>query len=76
MDYAVTSLCVALGLPYVAASSYGHTAVVDSFPVTDYPRQGRLFEFYVLWLKFVMVGSVIVFSSLVPRLCIRWIGSA
>ncbi len=56
MDYAVTSLCVALGLPYVAASSYGHTAVVDSFPVTDYPRKGQLSQFCRVQLTFVMVG--------------------
>ena len=39
-DYAVTSLCVALGVSYVAASSYGHTAVVDCYPSLLLPRDG------------------------------------
>ncbi|CAI8045258.1 hypothetical protein GBAR_LOCUS25050 [Geodia barretti] len=39
-DYAVTSLCVALGVSYVAASSYGHTAVVDCYPPPLLPRDG------------------------------------
>jgi hypothetical protein len=39
-DYAVTSLCVTLGVSYVAASSYGHTAVVDCYPSPLLPRDG------------------------------------
>ncbi len=30
-DYAVTSLCKALRLPYATASSYAHTAIAEGF---------------------------------------------
>ena len=39
-DYAVTSLCVSVGVAYVAASSYGHSAVVDCYPSPFLPRDG------------------------------------
>ena len=39
-DYAVTSLCSALSLPYVSASSYGHTAIAECYPALDYPTGG------------------------------------
>ena len=39
-DYAVSSLCVFLFLPYVSASSYGHSVVVDCFPVPPSPQKG------------------------------------
>lgn len=40
-DYAVTSLCSSLGLPYVSASSYGHTAIAECYPVVPYPTKGH-----------------------------------
>ena len=39
-DYAATSLCAALGLPYISASSYGHTAIAECYPALDYPSKG------------------------------------
>lgn len=39
-DYAVTSLCVSLSLPYVSASSYGHSAVAECYPAVEYPQKG------------------------------------
>ncbi|KAL5476146.1 hypothetical protein EMCRGX_G026057 [Ephydatia muelleri] len=39
-DYAVCSLCAQLSLPYVAASSYGHTAIAECYPVLARPKQG------------------------------------
>jgi molybdopterin/thiamine biosynthesis adenylyltransferase len=39
-DYAVSSLCAALCLPYLSASSYGHSAVVDCYPSPLWPGDG------------------------------------
>ena len=39
-DYCVTSLCSSLSLPYVSASSYGHTAIAECYPAVDYPSRG------------------------------------
>ena len=39
-DHSVTSLCSSLSLPYVSASSYGHTAIAECYPAVDYPSRG------------------------------------
>ena len=39
-DYSVTSLCASLSLPYISASSYGHTAIAECYPAVDYPSRG------------------------------------
>lgn len=39
-DSAVTSLCIALSLPYVSASCYGHTSIAECYPPPDNPRNG------------------------------------
>ena len=40
-DYALTSLCTSLSLPYISASSYGHTAIAECYPVIDCPKRGQ-----------------------------------
>lgn len=39
-DYAVMSLCTSLSLPYVTASSYGHTAIAECYPALAVPQKG------------------------------------
>ncbi len=39
-DTAVMSLCVCLGVPYITASSYGHTAIAECYPPGDLPGSG------------------------------------
>lgn len=39
-DYAVMSLCTSLSLPYITASSYGHTAIAECYPALDIPQKG------------------------------------
>ena len=39
-DYAVCSLSTALGLPYVSANSYAHSAVVECYPPPLTPKSG------------------------------------
>lgn len=39
-DCAVSSLCVALGLSYVTASSYGHMAIAECYPLVENPQRG------------------------------------
>ena len=40
-DCAVASLCVSLSLPYVSASSYGHSAVAECYPSLSLPSNGE-----------------------------------
>ena len=40
-DYAVMSLCTSLSLPYITASSYGHTAITECYPVPAVPQKGE-----------------------------------
>ncbi len=39
-DTAVMSLCVCLGVPYITASSYGHTAIAECYAPVDLPGNG------------------------------------
>ena len=40
-DCAVASLCVSLSLPYVSASSYGHSAIAECYPSLSLPSNGE-----------------------------------
>jgi len=40
-DYAVVSLCTSLSLPYITASSYGHTSIVECYPPLAVPQNGK-----------------------------------
>lgn len=39
-DSIVMSLCVCLSLPYLTASSYGHTGIAECYPPVDPPGSG------------------------------------
>ena len=34
------SLCVSLSLPYLTASSYGHSAIAECYPPVELPQRG------------------------------------
>lgn len=48
-DYAVMSLCTSLSLPYITASSFGHTAIAECYPPLAIPQKGDVINHYVMF---------------------------